>query len=262
MLFNEVSGLRGKVISLNVRMPENVTASGQTFFTGYHKQPQHVPIFLHKTHFEGDGVGNTVYHGGLDQAVCVYPFEHYEKWNAELQLTKTLAVPSFGENITPQGFLEDEVCIGDVFQMGKAIVQITQPRQPCSTLACILNRPDMIKKVVQTGRTGYYLRVLEEGFVKASDVMIQLEKHHAGVTLAETNRIKYGFEKDLDKINRLIEVKELKLDKMMSTRDLSEDYVLRPGDTLFIPQNRISKIERFVTVPLGLYFDPLSLFRR
>lgn len=201
--------MNGKVVSLNIKLPEQVTASGRSFFTGYHKIPQKNSVFLHKTHFEGDGVGDTVHHGGFDQAVCVYPYEYYEKWNAELQLDTPLVVPSFGENITPQGFLEDDVCIGDVIQMGEAVVQITQPRQPCNTLASILCRPDMIKRVVDTGRTGYYLRVLKEGFVTAGDVMVRIEKHPAGISVTEANQIKYGFEKNHAKIQRLIEVKEL-----------------------------------------------------
>jgi MOSC domain-containing protein YiiM len=201
--------MNGKVVSLNIKLPEQVQASGKSFFTGYNKIPQQKPVFLQKTQFEGDGVGDTVHHGGLDQAVCVYPFEYYEKWNSELQLDTPLAVPSFGENITPLGFLEDDVCIGDVFQMGEAVVQITQPRQPCNTLASILNRPDMIKRVVDTGRTGYYLRVLKEGLVTAGDEMIRIEKHSAGISVTEANQIKYGFEKDPKKIQCLIGVKEL-----------------------------------------------------
>ncbi|OOE14742.1 hypothetical protein UN64_06020 [Fictibacillus arsenicus] len=201
--------MNGKVVSLNIKLPEQVTASGRSFFTGYHKIPQKDPVFLRKTHFEGDGVGDTVHHGGFDQAVCVYPYEYYEKWNTELQLDKPLVIPSFAENITPLGFLEDDVCIGDVIQMGEAVVQITQPRQPCNTLASILCRPDMIKKIVDTGRTGYYLRVLKEGFVTAGDEMVRIEKHPSEITVTEANQIKYGFEKDPAKIQRLIEVKEL-----------------------------------------------------
>lgn len=201
--------MKGKVASLNIKLPEQIVTSSKTFFTAYNKIPQQQPVFLHKTNFEGDGVGDKVHHGGLDQAVCVYPFEHYEKWNAELKLENPLMIPAFGENITPTGFTEDDVCIGDVFQMGKAVVQITQPRQPCNTLASILCRPDMIKKVVDTGRTGYYLRVLQEGMVAAGDEMVRIEKHPAGISVTESNQIKYGFEKDSGKIQRLIEVKEL-----------------------------------------------------
>ncbi|MFG6496037.1 MOSC domain-containing protein [Fictibacillus sp. UD] len=201
--------MKGKVASLNIKLPEEVATSNKTFFTAYNKIPQRQPVFLYKTHFEGDGVGDKVHHGGLDQAVCVYPYEHYEKWNAELKLDSPLKIPAFGENITPIGFTEDAVCIGDVFQMGEAVVQITQPRQPCNTLASILCRPDMIKKVVDTGRTGYYLRVLQEGMVAAGDEMVKIEKHSAGISVTETNQIKYGFEKDPEKIQRLIEVKEL-----------------------------------------------------
>ncbi|MFE1242705.1 MOSC domain-containing protein [Fictibacillus sp. NPDC058756] len=201
--------MNGKIVSLNIKLPEQVIASGRSFFTGYYKVPQKDPVFLRKTHFEGDGVGDTVHHGGFDQAVCVYPYEYYEKWNTELQLDKPLVIPSFGENITPLGFLEDDVCIGDVIQMGEAVVQITQPRQPCNTLASILCRPDMIKRIVDTGRTGYYLRVLKEGFVTAGDEMVRIEKHPSEITVTEANQIKYGFEKDPAKIQRLIEVKEL-----------------------------------------------------
>ncbi|MCM3718410.1 MOSC domain-containing protein [Fictibacillus phosphorivorans] len=201
--------MRGKVVSLNIKLPEQVTASGRSFFTGYHKVPQKDPVFLYKTHFEDDGVGDTVHHGGEDQAVCVYPFEYYEKWNSELQLDSPLVVPSFGENITSVSLLEDEVCIGDVFQMGEAIVQITQPRQPCNTLASIICRPDMIKRIVDTGRTGYYLRVLKEGMVTTGDEMVRTEKHPRGLTVTETNNIKYGFEKDPIKIQQLMDVKEL-----------------------------------------------------
>jgi MOSC domain-containing protein YiiM len=208
--------MNGKVVSLNIKLPEQVVASGKIFFTGYNKIPQQEPVFLHKTHFEGDGVGDTVHHGGEAQAVCVYPFEYYEKWNSEMQLDIPLRIPSFGENITPLGFLEDDVCIGDVFQMGDAVVQITQPRQPCNTLASILNRPDMIRRVVDTGRTGYYLRVLKEGLVTAGDEMVRIEKHSAGISVTEANRIKYGFEKDPEKIQRLIKVKELAEDMRQS----------------------------------------------
>jgi MOSC domain-containing protein YiiM len=201
--------MNGKVSSLNIKLPEEVVATGKSFFTGYNKIPQDEPVYLHKTHFEGDGVGNTVHHGGLDQAVCVYPFEHYEKWDNELELEYPLQVPAFGENITMTGFLEDDVYIGDVLQMGEAVVQITQPRQPCATLASMLNRPDMIKKVVDTGRTGYYLRVLQEGFVRAGDEIKRIEKHRAAISVTEANQIKYRVIQDHDQIRRLTEVDAL-----------------------------------------------------
>ncbi|MGD6960774.1 MOSC domain-containing protein [Fictibacillus phosphorivorans] len=201
--------MMGNIASLNIKLPEEVKTQTKTFFTAYNKTPQQQPVFLHKTHFEGDGVGDTKHHGGTDKAVCVYPIEHYEKWTTELNLEAPLSIPAFGENLTVKGLLEDDVCIGDVFSVGKAIVQITQPRQPCQTLASILCRPDMIKKVVDTGRTGYYLRVLKEGLVAAGDEMLLIEKHPAQISVTESNRIKYGFLKDTEKGQRLIEVKEL-----------------------------------------------------
>ncbi|MED1862607.1 MOSC domain-containing protein [Fictibacillus nanhaiensis] len=201
--------MMGNIASLNIKLPEEVKTQTKTFFTAYNKTPQQQPVFLHKTHFEGDGVGDTKHHGGTDKAVCVYPSEHYEKWTTELNLKAPLSVPAFGENLTVKGLLEDDVCIGDVFSVGEAIVQITQPRQPCQTLASILCRPDMIKKVVDTGRTGYYLRVIKEGLVAAGDEMVLIEKHPARISVTESNRIKYGFLKDAAKVQRLINVKEL-----------------------------------------------------
>lgn len=201
--------MKGKVASLNIKLPEEVMAAGKSFYTGYNKAPQQEPVYLHKTHFEGDGVGDTVHHGGEDKAVCVYPLEHYEKWSTDLELESPLKVPSFGENITAAGLKEDDVCIGDVFQMGQAVVQITQPRQPCNTLASILNRPDMIKKVVNTGRTGYYLRVIQEGSVSKDDEMVLIEKDPAGISVTEANQIKYGYIKDAKKIKELIKVEAL-----------------------------------------------------
>lgn len=201
--------MKGNIASLNIKLPEEVETQTKTYFTAYNKTPQQQPVFLYKTHFEGDGVGDTKHHGGSDKAVCVYPFEHYEKWMTELELEVPLSVPAFGENLTVKGLLEDEVCIGDVFSVGEAIVQITQPRQPCQTLASILCRPDMIKKVVDTGRTGYYLRVIKEGLVAAGDEMVLIVKHPARVSVTESNQIKYGFLKDAEKVQRLIEVKEL-----------------------------------------------------
>ncbi|MGM0805189.1 MAG: MOSC domain-containing protein [Bacillota bacterium] len=201
--------MKGNIASLNIKLPEEVETQTKTFFTAYNKTPQQQPVFLHITHFEGDGVGNTKHHGGTDKAVCVYPFEHYEKWTTELNLEVPLSVPSFGENLTVRGLLEDDVCIGDLFSVGEAIVQITQPRQPCQTLASVLCRPDMIKKVVDTGRTGYYLRVIKEGLVAAGDEMLLIEKHPAHISVTESNQIKYGFLKDAKKVQRLIEVKEL-----------------------------------------------------
>lgn len=201
--------MKGNIASLNIKLPEKVETQTKTYFTAYNKTPQQQPVFLHKTHFEGDGVGNTKHHGGTDKAVCVYPFEHYEKWMTELDLELPLSVPAFGENLTVKGLLEDDVCIGDVFSVGEAIVQITQPRQPCQTLASILCRPDMIKKVVDTGRTGYYLRVIKEGLVATGDEMLLIEKHPARISVTESNQIKYGFLKDAEKVQRLIEVKEL-----------------------------------------------------
>jgi MOSC domain-containing protein YiiM len=216
----EVSRSMRKLISLNISYPKTVTASGMTFFSGYKKQPQQEPVFLHSTHFTGDGVGDTEHHGGPDKAVCLYPHEHYEKWNTELELDIPLSIPSFGENLTTFGLLEDEVCIGDVYKIGEAVLQAAQPRVPCNKLASVLNRPDMIATVSGTGRTGFYFRVLNEGMVKQGEEIQLLKKHEKGITISDVNEILYGKEKNKEKIAFVMEIEELaeSLRKSLSKR--------------------------------------------
>ena len=150
--------------SLNVGLPRKEHFFGKEVLTGICKQPVTGSVNLRTLGFEGDGVADGKHHGGQDKAVCVYSLEHYPYWE------KTLGIPmpvaAFGENLTVSHMHEDDICIGDVFQLGSALVQVSQPRQPCRTLAARYGRSDLLKLVVDSGRTGFYLRVLEEGVVQ------------------------------------------------------------------------------------------------
>lgn len=163
--------------------------------------------FLTKNGFIGDGVADLRYHGGLDRAVCVYPYEHYLLWEEEF----ATALPSatFGENLTVLNMLEKDVHIGDVFQLGDAVIQITQGRIPCSTITKRTNNPQLLKRLVETGYTGYLCRVLQEGNVRKNSSLTLLEPDSHKVSVLYANEIYLRKPKDLKGIEKVLSVEAL-----------------------------------------------------
>ncbi|MCM3788057.1 MOSC domain-containing protein [Domibacillus indicus] len=196
-----------KILSVNVGKPADLPYGKKVVQSGIQKAPVHQAIFLSKTGFEGDGQADLVHHGGEDKAVCVYPHEHYTYW------AKTLGRPlpqaAFGENITAAGLLETDVYIGDIFQLGEAVVQISQPRQPCFKLAARYNEPTLVSRVDETGYTGFYFRVLTEGKVGAESRLERIHIHPAAITVEEANQIMKKKESSQEKIKKLVDLEEL-----------------------------------------------------
>lgn len=192
------------IVSLNVGTPVTVEYQGKDLSTGIYKQPVDGPLFLSTVNFAGDGQADLVNHGGVDKAVCAYPYEHYAYW--ENSLGKQLPYAAFGENLTLRGMLEDRVCIGDVYRVGDAVVQISQPRYPCFKLSQKLGVKDMPVRVLNTGYSGFYFRVLEEGDVRADSSVTQLESHAAGTTVLELLRMMKDGRKDEQGLNRMLEL--------------------------------------------------------
>jgi len=122
-----------KLLSVNVSQPKEVEHNGKTVTTGIFKEPVTGRVIVRKLNLDGDGQADLKHHGGEHKAVYAYPFEHYAFWRGELD-RDDLTPGQFGENFTVEGMLEDEVHIGDVFRVGKALVQVTQPRVPCSKI--------------------------------------------------------------------------------------------------------------------------------
>lgn len=193
--------------SLNVGKPIELSFGNKRATTGILKKPISKPVFLTSVNFIGDGQGDLVYHGGIDKAVCAYPAEHYPYW--EEQLGRPLPYGAFGENLTLEGLTEKDVCIGDSFQIGEAIVQVSQPRQPCYKLGLLYERKDMPLLVQNSGFTGFYFRVLQEGMVSPSDELIRLYSQEKAISVAEANRIMHHDKSDLDAVQRILEVNEL-----------------------------------------------------
>jgi len=163
--------------------------------------------FLAKEGFRGDGVADLRYHGGPNRAVCVYPYEHYLLW--EKEFSAPLPPSTFGENLTVTNMLEKDVYIGDIFRLGEAVIQITQGRIPCSTITKRTNNPALLKRIVQTGFTGYLCRVLEEGIVRKNSNITLLESHPKQVSILEGNEIYFHKPKDVEGMKRMLAVDEL-----------------------------------------------------
>ncbi|MNU50686.1 6-N-hydroxylaminopurine resistance protein [compost metagenome] len=198
-----------EILSLNVGMPKQVQFQQKDVSTGIFKTATDEALHLSFLNLEGDGQGDLVHHGGREKAVCVYPYEHYPFWENELK--RPLEYGALGENLTIKGLLETDVCIGDVFELGKAIVQVSQPRQPCYKLTIRHGVPDMLLKVQQTGYTGFYFRVLEEGVVTKDDGLSLLHRHPKEITVSFANRIMHREKDNIEGIKQILEVEELSL---------------------------------------------------
>jgi len=196
-----------EILSLNIGKPIQVRFNHKDVSTGIFKSATTESLYLSFLNFEGDGQADLAHHGGREKAVCVYPYEHYPFWEKELQ--KPLGYGAFGENLTTTGLLESDVCIGDIFRLGEAIVQVSQPRQPCYKLSVKYGAPDMPLKVQQTGYTGFYFRVLEEGAASKADGLTLLHRHPKKITVSFANRIMHQDKDHIEAAKQILEVEEL-----------------------------------------------------
>lgn len=187
-------------------MPEQRKWDGKTEQSAIGKKSVS-EAFLYKNAFQGDGVAATEFHGGPDRAVCFYPPEHYGQWESEFG--KVIPAPSFGENISAPGMKESEVYLGDIYRLGNAIVQISQGRVPCSKISKNNEQDQLLKRVVETGYTGYFFRVLEEGLVHSGSEITLLERKQNKISILAANEIFFHKRKDFPAIEKLLKVAEL-----------------------------------------------------
>lgn len=186
--------MNAKLISVNVGLPREVKWKSKLVTTGIFKDPVEGRVNVETLNVEGDKQADLEVHGGPSKAVYVYPSEHYATWRGELD---DMEMPwgIFGENLTVEGLLEDQVRIGDRLSIGTATFQVTEPRVPCYKLAVRFDRPDVVRLMNQNGRTGFYLRVLEEGTIEAGDDIDVLGRDPGEVTVANITALHSGAEK-------------------------------------------------------------------
>jgi MOSC domain-containing protein YiiM len=178
-----------RLVSVNVGLPQVIGATrwGKPIRSGIVKQPVTASsIDLGTLNLDGDRQADLTVHGGRDKAVYVYPVEHLPLWNEELGTDFGLG--TFGENLSTAGWREDGVCIGDVWAWGEARLQVSQPRSPCYKLATVTGRPDLLKRLVRTGRTGWYLRVLQPATVPVAGPITVAERDPAAVSVLLAHR--------------------------------------------------------------------------
>ncbi|MFC7763312.1 MOSC domain-containing protein [Catellatospora bangladeshensis] len=175
---------------MNVGMPRDVVWHGRTVYTGVWKEPVEGPVMLRRLNLDGDGQGDLGGHGGEQRAVLVYQLDSYRHWQRELG-RDDLTHGNFGENFTVDGLPDDEVCIGDRYRVGEAVVEVTQPRVTCYRVGLRMGEPRLPALLVAHHRPGFYLRVLTEGLVQAGDEFVKLSTGPEAMTVAEIDALLY-----------------------------------------------------------------------
>ena len=197
-----------KVLSINVARPRIIISKGQRISTGIFKQPVEGPVMLRRLNLDGDRQADLGVHGGPAKAVYAYPSEHYPLWQKELP-DMDLPYGMFGENFTTEGLNEDNTNIGDRFRIGEAVVMVTQPREPCFKLAAKFGRDDIIKNFLESGRSGFYLAVVEEGMVESGQTIERIYRDENGVTVGDMNRLYLHGASDAALVRRALRVEAL-----------------------------------------------------
>ena len=197
-----------KLISVNVSLPQNISWAEKQVPTSIFKKSVKGSVMLRNLNLDGDQQGNLQKHGGPDKAVCVYPCEHYTFWENELS-RPDLPWGMFGENFTTKGLLEDEVCIGDQFRIGSALLLVTQPRTPCFKLGIKFEDPKVIDLMWAHSRSGFYASVLQEGLVSSGDSIEQISKNPNSLTVAEVFALYQDPSPNPGTIRRLLQLENL-----------------------------------------------------
>ena len=228
--------LVGDVRAVCVGAVGELTLGRRSIESAFVKTPVQGPLFLSELGFPGD---EHVYedHGGPDMAALVYPFEHYSYWREfGLDLPEAGA---FAENLTVTGLVESAVHLGDVFEVGTSVVQVTQPRAPCYKIAARYGDRDLSITVQNEGLIGYLLRVLVEGEVRAGDSMRLVDRGSHGVTVAEAGQVANVDRNDLEAAARVLAVESLgsSTRRKIIARMASQVEVGLDADRLFVPED-------------------------
>ncbi|MEH1814740.1 MAG: MOSC domain-containing protein [Nostoc sp.] len=197
-----------KLISVNVGLPREVPWKGKAVRTGIFKEPVNARVMVRELNLDGDRQADLTVHGGVDKAVYVYPFEHYDYWRSELPDTE-LTFGIFGENFTVSGLREEELNIGDRFKIGSAELMVTQPRLPCYKLGIRFGRADMVKRFLASRRTGFYFRVLQEGEVGVGDTLELMSRDTSNITVADITQLYVREQNNPELLHRAAQLKAL-----------------------------------------------------
>jgi ferredoxin-NADP reductase/MOSC domain-containing protein YiiM len=203
--------MTGVIVSVNVGLPRDVGWQDRTVRTGVWKTPVTGRILARRLNLDGDGQGDLRGHGGEQRAIMVYQLDSYRHW-AKFLGRSDLVAGNFGENLTVEGLADNEVCIGDRFRIGGAVVEVSQPRDTCYRVGIRLNRPDIAALLVAHHRTGFYFRVIREGEIGAGDRVEKISDGPERMTVAEIDALLYSAEHPVEALRRAIRIPALSLD--------------------------------------------------
>jgi len=197
-----------KLLSVNVSLPKEINFKGKTIRTGIFKDPVPGRVKVRRLNIDGDGQADLLGHGGEFRAVYAYSFDNYAYWERELGRTD-FKMGQFGENLTVEGLLDEEVHVGDIFRVGTALFEVSQPRVPCYKLAMKMDVEGFYNRILESGRLGFYFRVLEEGEIAAGDVIERVKTNPVGLTITKANKLMYYDKDDLEGAKRALHVAAL-----------------------------------------------------
>src|SRR5215468_5404298 len=197
-----------RLLSVNVGLPRDIAWRGKTVHTAVWKDPVQGRRMVRRLNIDGDGQGDLGGHGGEQRAVFVYQIESYRYWQAELKRADFIP-GQFGENFTIEGLPDDVVCIGDRYQIGGALFEVTQPRVTCYRVGIRMNEPRMPALLTSSGRPGFYFRVLREGEVGAGDEIVKVGEAEERMTVAEINALLYSPNHARDQLERAWRIEAL-----------------------------------------------------
>jgi MOSC domain-containing protein YiiM len=194
-----------KVVSVNVGEPAEVLWKGNVFLTGIFKEPVKGRIPVRRLNLDGDRQADLSVHGGVTKAVYAYPTEHYAWWRGEFP-DMELPWGMFGENLTVEGLDEGSLRIGDRLRVGSAELIVAEPRMPCFKLGVRFGRMDIVKRFLESRRSGFYLAVEREGDAAAGDAIERLETDARGVTVRDIVRVHVQDKDDVETMRRALEI--------------------------------------------------------
>lgn len=203
-----------KLLTVSVGTPKEVSYTdrkgrAKTTTTGIFKAPVDTRLMLRRTNLDGDGQADLDAHGGPDKAVYVYTMENYGFWADILGRTDFAAAGQFGENFTVDGMADEDICIGDRFRIGGALVEVTQPRVPCFKLGILMGIDNFQKQFAAECRTGFYLRGLEEGEVGAGDAIEAAGEGKVRMSVRDMTHLLYFEPDNVDGAKKALEIEAL-----------------------------------------------------
>ncbi|PTM03733.1 MAG: MOSC domain-containing protein [Bacteroidetes bacterium] len=201
-----------KIISTNIAKPQFVTINGEKQQTGIFKKPTNEAIYLDKEEVKGDEISNRQVHGGEFKACYLFSADHYPHWE-QLYPNLDWHYGMLGENLTVEGLDETQLHVGDIYKVGSALIQITQPREPCTTFAVKMGTVDIMEQFIAHGRPGTYVRVLNPGNVTVGDTIELVEKAKNSISIADFFKIIFERDKNQEHLKLLVENEVIPLKK-------------------------------------------------